>query len=173
MKVTSKSAAFIFFVVLVLIALGFYYVLAIRNSDNQPEDAKPNQTVGKTPKVDVSPKADVSQPVEDAYTAYLEGVKDDKQEEALAEFKKVTSDKLAAKLSSSSTKDPVLCSTKVPTKLEFSRPPLMGSTAVVGVTAVFEQGKTNISVTTDVNTKKILSIVCQASKSATKLAPTQ
>jgi hypothetical protein len=173
MKVTSKSAVFIYIVVLVLVALGFYYVLALRNSDNQPKEAKPNQSIGKTPKVNVPPTADVSKPIEDAYTAYLKAVKNDKQAEALATFKKASTDSLASKLTNDSSEDPVLCSDKVPQKLTFSDPPLMGDITVVSVTAVYENSKEVITVTSDVNTKKIVSIKCPSGKTATKLAPTQ
>lgn len=172
MKVTSKTAVFIFIVVLLLVAGGFYYVVAIRNSDNQPKDAKSNQT-GKTPKVDVSPNADINKPVESAYTAYLKGVKDNKQEEALATFKKASSDELAAKLNNRSGKDPILCSQNVPQKLTFSDPPLMGNITVVSVTAVYENSKEVINVTSDVNTNKIVSISCPSKKSTAKPLPTQ
>jgi len=171
-KATSKTAVVIFVVVLILVAVGFYYVVAIRNSDNQPKDAKSNQT-GNTPTVEVPPSTDVSKPVEEAYTAYLKGVKEDRQEEALAAFKKASSDTLAAKLSESSDKDPILCSNNIPQKLTFSDPPLMGGITVVSVTAVFENSNVVISVTSDVNTKKITSIDCPTGKSAAKLAPTQ
>ena len=162
MKLKSAAGVVAFIIVLVLIGLGFYYVVSLKTTQTQPKDAKSNQTfVPNKIKVTASPKDDVADPVEAAYNTYLKDMKAGKTDEALATFKKSTTSELAAKLDRNATKDPILCTKDLPAKLDFTHPPLMGLKTVINITAVSAAGKkTYISVTGDVNTKKLEAIKC-------------
>jgi hypothetical protein len=161
MKLKGATGVAAFIIVLLLIGLGFYYVVSLKTSHTKPTDAQSNQTTAPNKvKVTVPPTTDVSKPVESVYNAYFDSSKAGKSDEALVAFKKSVSSDLASKLDQKSARKLILCSDNLPVKLAFAHPPLMGPRAVIIITATFAKEKKYINVTSDVNTKKILGIDC-------------
>lgn len=160
MKVTSKTALLIFVATLLIVGLVIYYFFTLLQSGNEADNAANDEPKTNTTTQETSIEA--TEPIEKAYKAYLAGLKADKKEQALDDFKRASEDGLASTLDKTANSDPILCTQNIPNSLKFTQPVVMGNSAIVTVTAVFEGGSSKIVVNSDTKTDKITSITCQS-----------